>query len=360
MPGAPAFVAARARIVVADSDVAMRNLVAHALESVGAEVLLATTAAEAAQRMAEPGVAVVLAADRPDFSGASLIRMPEPAAAIRILLTTDPGLDSGPHGDRVVRFVMEPFEPRNLQAVVREALRRHRSEMETLRATSLVDAQVGRLQNRQKLLDAVVIERTKEIEQAYGKLKEASREAIQALAQAIEARDMYTKGHSARVARYSVALARETRYPEHEIETLEFAAFLHDVGKIGVRDSVLLKAGPLDEEEWKHMRTHPVVGYEIAVKLEIMRPLVSCIRNHHERWDGKGYPDGLAGDQIPLIARIVAIADAFDAMATDRPYKAALTLDESIAAFRKQRGVMYDPQLSELFIERVIGELKLA
>jgi HD-GYP domain-containing protein (c-di-GMP phosphodiesterase class II) len=141
------------------------------------------------------------------------------------------------------------------------------------------------------------------------------------------------------------------------MEALEFASFLHDIGKIGVRDAVLLKPGPLDEEEWVHMRTHPLKGYEIASQIDILKPTMPCIRNHHERWDGKGYPDGLAGDSIPLSARIVAIADAYDAMATDRPYKKALPLEECEGLLRKNAGVMFDPRLVEIFVKRKLGAL---
>src|SRR5262249_38677958 len=193
-------------------------------------------------------------------------------------------------------------------------------------------------------------------ETAYLKLKAANRQALLGLAEAIEAKDPYTKGHCGRVAAYALALAKEVRFDADAMEQLEFASFLHDIGKIGVRDAVLLKPGPLDEAEWKHMRVHPEIGHTISSQIEILRPTMACIRNHHERWDGKGYPDGLKGEQIPLEARIVSIADAFDAMATDRPYKKALSLEECRANFKKQSGVQFDPQLVQLWLEREIAE----
>jgi HD-GYP domain-containing protein (c-di-GMP phosphodiesterase class II) len=202
----------------------------------------------------------------------------------------------------------------------------------------------------------VVKERTEEIQTAYVKLKAANRQALLGLAEAIEAKDPYTKGHCGRVAAYSLALAQEARFPAGDMEQLEFSAFLHDIGKIGVRDAVLLKPGPLNDDEWKHMRIHPEVGAAIASQIEILHPTMSCIRNHHERWDGKGYPDGLVGEQIPLVARIVMIADAFDAMATDRPYKKALSIEECRGIFKKQAGTQFDPQLVQLWLEREIAE----
>jgi HD-GYP domain-containing protein (c-di-GMP phosphodiesterase class II) len=120
---------------------------------------------------------------------------------------------------------------------------------------------------------------------------------------------------------------------------------------------VLLKPGPLDDDEWIHMREHPVKGYEIAKNIEMLKPIMAAVRNHHERWDGSGYPDKMVGAEIPLAARLVAIADAYDAMATDRPYKKAMPLDECEAILRKTAGKMYDPELIEIFVSRHLGAL---
>ena len=174
---------------------------------------------------------------------------------------------------------------------------------------------------------------------------------------AIEAKDTYTKGHCGRVAAYSLVLAKEAGYPDDGLETMEFGAFLHDIGKIGIRDAVLLKPGPLDDDEWKHMREHAAKGYDIAVQIEMLKPILPAVRNHHERWDGSGYPDGMVGADIPLVARIVAIADAYDAMATDRPYKKAMPLDECEAILKKTGGKMYDPELCEIFCREHLGAL---
>jgi putative two-component system response regulator len=176
------------------------------------------------------------------------------------------------------------------------------------------------------------------------------------LARTIEAKDPYTKGHCGRTAVYATALGREARLSNDDMEVLEFGAFLHDIGKIGDKDAVLLKPGALDDEEWKHMKIHPVVGYQIAVQLDMLKPMIACIRNHHERWDGSGYPDKLKGEDIPLLARIVCLGDAYDAMATDRPYKKAIPMDECKKILRRQAGPQFDPDLVELFIARGIME----
>jgi HD-GYP domain-containing protein (c-di-GMP phosphodiesterase class II) len=259
----------------------------------------------------------------------------------------------------IVRFVGRPGERSRLVALVNEGLKFLRLVSEQRELVSRLSLEHDKLQRREKLLDMVVRERTKELEESYQKLKAANRQALFGLAEAIEAKDPYTKGHCGRVAAFSLVLAQDCGYPDEGLETLEVAAFLHDIGKIGIRDSVLLKPGPLDEEEWLHMRSHPSKGAEIANQIEMLGPIMPAVRNHHERWDGKGYPDGMRGEDIPLVARIVAIADAFDAMATDRPYKRGLPLEDCEAILRRNAGVMYDPDLVEVFCRNHLGALYL-
>ena len=237
-----------------------------------------------------------------------------------------------------------------------QGLRLARLEREQRDLVRKLGLEYTKLQRREKLLDQVVRERTRELETAYMHLKEANRGLLLGLAEVIEAKDAYTKGHCGRVAGYALCLARASGYPEANLETLEYASFLHDIGKIAVRDAVLQKPGPLGDDEWNHMRIHPVVGDTIASQIEMLRPLRPAIRNHHERWDGDGYPDKLRGPEIPLEARIVCIADAWDAMATDRPYKTALPLSDCYGFLRKGQGRQFDPDLVETFITDKIGE----
>jgi putative two-component system response regulator len=256
-----------------------------------------------------------------------------------------------------VRFVARAGQRTHLTALIGEAVKLLALVEEQRALVRRLGAEHERLKRRGTLLDVVVKERTKELEDSYAKLKQAHRQALFGLAEAIEAKDPYTKGHCGRVAAYALILAKEAGYPADGLETLEFGAFLHDIGKIGIRDAVLLKPGPLDEAEWAHMREHPVKGYEIARRIEMLHPIMAAVRNHHERWDGTGYPDRMRGEEIPLAARLVAIADAYDAMATDRPYKAGLPLPECERLLRKNAGTMFDPALIELFIARKVGAI---
>ena len=237
-----------------------------------------------------------------------------------------------------------------------EGLRLQKLEREQKELIKKLSGEYSKLQKREKLLDTVVKERTRELQIAYDSLQTNSRQALLGFAEAIEAKDPYTKGHCGRTSVYSMSLGREIGLSSSELETLEFGAFLHDIGKIGVRDAVLLKPAALDDDEWKHMKIHPAVGSTIASQLDLLRPIIPCIRNHHERWAGGGYPDNLAGEKIPLLARIVAIGDAYDAMATDRPYKASLPVSECVEIFKRTAGAQFDPMLVDSFIRSGIME----
>lgn len=165
--------------------------------------------------------------------------------------------------------------------------------------------------------------------------------SIHSLVSALEAKDVYTRGHSERVGEYAVALAE--RIGGVDTHSLRVGARLHDIGKIGVASGILGKDGPLEVEEMDRVREHPSIGVEILAPLLDDRAALNVVRYHHERWDGAGYPDGLAGEDIPLEARIVAVADTFDAMTTSRPYRAALTVDQAVAEIRREAGRQFDP-----------------
>jgi putative nucleotidyltransferase with HDIG domain len=177
-----------------------------------------------------------------------------------------------------------------------------------------------------------------------------SQDVIRTLAQALEARDHYTQGHSSRVSDVAVRLARALGLNREELETVRLGCLLHDVGKIHVPDAVLRKPGALDEEEFAMMRKHPAIGEQICRPLAFARPCLSIIRHHHERWDGRGYPDGLKGEEISLHARIAAVADAWDAMTSDRPYRTALPEAVAFGRLLDGAGTQFDPNMVELFV----------
>ncbi len=185
----------------------------------------------------------------------------------------------------------------------------------------------------------------------YEEINDNYLKTIAALASAIDARDPYTKYHSENVTRYSLAMANQMQLNYHDKEVLIRAALLHDIGKIGVRDNVLLKNGKLTDEEFAQIKTHSPKGEEIIKSLPFLKETAVLIRHHHERYDGKGYPDGIRADTIELGSRIIAVADTFDAMTTDRPYRKRLSVEEAVKELERSKGTQLDPEIVTLFIK---------
>lgn len=178
-------------------------------------------------------------------------------------------------------------------------------------------------------------------------------DTIAALSKALEARDSYSEGHSQRVAEYTKMLAKMIGLPEEEQELLYNSGLLHDVGKIGIRDAVLLKDGRLTEEEYNIIKMHPVYGYEIAKNIDFLKPMLPMIRHHHEKVDGTGYPDRIKQDDIPLGARLMALADVYDAVTTDRPYRKGMSQERALSIFKKDAGTHFDAELVDAFLKGV-------
>lgn len=175
--------------------------------------------------------------------------------------------------------------------------------------------------------------------------------AITAIATTIEAKDPYTSGHSNRVAKCSVAIASRLGVDEETLKNLNFMALLHDIGKIGVPDAVLNKPHPLSDEEFSFIKKHPVIGHDILKNITTIPDVNVGALYHHERYDGKGYPNALSGEDIPFFARIIAIADTYDAMTSDRAYRKALTNEDVIIELEKNRGKQFDPEIQDVFVE---------
>jgi putative nucleotidyltransferase with HDIG domain len=195
-------------------------------------------------------------------------------------------------------------------------------------------------------------EMTASLEEKTAALEETTFASMEALARAIDARDPSTFGHSARVAALSIEIADEMQLPVKERESLRRAALLHDIGKIGVEDRVLRKPGPLNDAEMGEMRQHSRIGHDMLEGLRFLRPSLPGILHHHERWDGAGYPAGLSGTSIPLLVRIITVADVFDALTSDRPYRRGLSFAEASAAIRQDAGRKFDPDVVSAFMAR--------
>lgn len=187
--------------------------------------------------------------------------------------------------------------------------------------------------------------------QLYEDLNRLFLSTITAFAKAIEAKDPYTRGHSERVRDISVAIARELGLEKQNLKDLEITALLHDIGKIGISETVLRKPGKLDDNEFAEIKKHPGIGAEILGSIRQLETAIPGIKHHQERFDGKGYPDGLKGDKIPLFGRIIAVADTFDAMTSDRPYRNRLSDETAIAELEKYSGIQFAPDCVKAFIK---------
>ena len=309
-------------ILVVEDDEANRVLLRHVLESEG-YLVHAVGDGEAGLRAVarvRPDL-VLLDVGLPGLGGYELtsrLRLDPRHATLPILLLTGrtassdvvTGLDAGADD-----FITKPFSQPELVARIRSALRLRR-------------ALVG---------------------------MEAAHAVVAALANAVEAKDAPTERHCERLALLASRLGQRVGLSSAELDAVAYGALLHDVGKIGVPDLVLTKAGPLTEEEWALVRRHPEIGERICAPLESFAAFGTIIRHHHERWDGTGYPDGLRGEAASLGARIVGIVDAFDAMTHDRPYRGALSTAQALDELRQGAGRQFDPGLARVFVEEIAG-----
>jgi putative two-component system response regulator len=182
---------------------------------------------------------------------------------------------------------------------------------------------------------------------------ENTEQVIFTLAAAVEAKDPTAERHLQNIARYAVRLGQALGLEQHQLMLLRYGGILHDIGKVGVSEAILSKPGPLTEAEWEKMRQHPVIGERICAPLRFSHEVGPIIRHHHERWDGQGYVDSLSGEKIPLLARVISVVDAFDTMSSDRPYRKALPIDETVRRLSDGAGTQWDPAITRVFLELV-------
>jgi putative two-component system response regulator len=201
--------------------------------------------------------------------------------------------------------------------------------------------------------------RTEEVMHSRDRIKTQFINTIRALEKALQAKNVYTEGHSRRVAEKSIEIARAMKVPLQQIRHIELGALFHDIGKIGIRDDVLNKPGRLTESEYEHMKLHPIVAEQILSPIEELRPIVDIVKHEHERWDGKGYPTGLRGTQIPLGSRLIAITDAWDSMVYDRVYRKAIAHDLALAEIEKNAGTQFDPDCVRVFCDLERARLRV-
>ena len=325
----------KARLLIVDDEPAVRDILSRSLQAGGYECVPAGEVAAALAELETGNIDLVLSdIMMPGRSGIDLLgevtsRWPDVGV---IMLTAVADTSTAIHAMRLGAFdyIIKPFNLEEVQLSVERALEKR----------NLV------LSNReyQQFLEQKVEEQTAEI-------RETSLGAIQALAEALEAKDAYTNGHTRRVTEVTAALAREKGLSEEEVAKIRLAGLLHDIGKIGVPEEILQKPSRLTADEFEQISQHSVIGERILRPLIRDREILAMVRHHHERFAGGGYPEGISGEEIPLGSRLMAVADAYDAMTSNRPYRKALSPEEARRQLLQNRGIQFDPEAVDLFIQ---------
>ena len=294
---------------------------------------------------------ILLDIKMPDITGLQLLPMVKsgfPLVPV-VMLTAQTDLETGLEAMRsgAFDFLTKPVRKDGLLETIKKALGYREILLENDRLTK---------ENReyQQNLEKMVEERSGELMNAYKMLKETNLSTVRVLAETIEAKDPYTRGHCNRVR----VLSRETAIllgmKEQTIESLEYSALLHDIGKIAIPINLLHKTGSLDPDERMKFEDHPGIGENILKVVDFFAPCLNIVRHHHERWDGLGYPDGIAGDSIELPTRIVQITDAFDAMTSNRPYREALPRESALKELYEGKGTQFNPDIVDVFIDKKV------
>ena len=329
-------------ILIIDDEQTIRMLLIQRLSRDGFRCFEAGNSEEALDKLEENAIALVLLDIKmPGKSGIELLpeiksKYPD-IAVIMVTATTD--IDVAVHALKqgAYDYITKPFNLNEATLNVSRALEKRRLELEN--------------REYQQHLEDKVTEQTEKIRASFFS-------AVTSLAVALEAKDEYTHGHSGKVAELAAVLSEAIGLSRESINEIKLAGLIHDIGKIGVKESVLNKPSRLTEDEFRHIQNHPVTGERILSPIASGDEILQLIRHHHERYDGTGYPDKLKGNQIPLYARIIAIADAFEAMTSKRPYRNAMDKKEACVEIERGKGTQFDPEIADALL-RIVDVLKL-
>jgi putative two-component system response regulator len=341
MPSRYTAVTETPRCLIVDDEPRLRQVLMHLMRNDGFSCLEAGNGEEAVAMLEQQPVTLVMSDLRmPKMDGVGLLRQirgrwPD-AAVVMITAVADVEVAVSCLAMGAMDYLTKPFHLEEVRARVSQALEKRRLILEN--------------RDYQDRLEERVAVQARRLEELF-------LASVQSLAEALEVKDPYTRGHSIRVSHYSSAIARVLDLDTDVVRQIELGGQVHDIGKIGVREAVLNKPGPLTDEEYAHIMTHPLVGWRILGPLLSEAPLsLSIVRSHHERWDGRGVPDGLAGDAIPLEARITAVADSYDAMTSARPYRPAqLTPAQALTEIQANSGTQFDPTIVDAFVAAIAG-----
>ena len=328
------------KILIVDDETCVRELLTHFLSQKGYDCVTVENASCALDSMEQEHFPLVISDIRmPGLDGIALlqeIKKREPFTEVIMataLSETATAIEAMRHG--AYDYVLKPFDLSAVGVSVQRALERRQLLIEN--------------KEYHNHLEEKVREKTSELLEKNMQLRLLFLNTIQSLVHTLEAKDTYTEGHSRRVAEISLCIAERLSFSSEELEKLHLAGILHDIGKIGVREECLNKPGTLTDEEYEEIKQHPLISERILKPLEELHGILDDIRHHHERYDGYGYPHGLKGETIPLGSRILAVADSYDAMTSDRPYRPALSSEKALKELEVNAGKQFDPKLVQVF-----------
>jgi len=328
-------------ILVVDDEEAIREVVSTMLESKGYHCT-AVSNGRAGQDQVKRATPDLVLSDMimPEMDGIKLLewlRQYDPEVPV-IMVTAIHDISTALEAIRrgAYDYILKPFEKDQLYLGVNRALQHRRLVAEN--------------RNYQRTLEELVEAKTARLTEALARLEQSYDDTLEALGSALDLKDAETEGHCQRVTAFTISIARTVPVPNANLAILARAAFLHDIGKMGVPDNVLLKPGPLDDAEKAIMRKHCQIGYDMLIRIPFLRDAAEIVLAHQEFYDGTGYPRGLKGEQIPLGARIFSIADSMDAMISDRPYRKALPMSHARQEIKRCAGTQFDPKLVEVFL----------
>jgi putative nucleotidyltransferase with HDIG domain len=332
-------------LLVVDDEEAIRNALRKYLVLQGYEVTVAATGEEALTVLRRQKVTgILLDVNLPGTNGIDLvprIMELEPTVALLMLTAVNDATSAALCMQRgALDYLIKPIDLGHLGRAIARALERRHTMLEGQQINQWLKEEVA-LRVAERRLELATQERI-------------SVATLEALVNALEAKDPYLRGHSARVADLSASVAAHLGRPDEEIEAIRTAGRLHDIGKIGIREEILNKQGPLSDEEYEHVKQHVLVGSQILAPLVHLRDVIAFVRSHHERWDGFGYPDKLAGEAIPLGARIIGAVEIYDALTTARPYQEKMEPDLAVERMRDLIGTAMDPLIHEA-LEAVVS-----
>jgi putative two-component system response regulator len=331
----------RERILIVDDEDNIRSILMRHLEKEGADCVESASALDALCKLQIQTFSLVISDIlMPGMSGMEFLRLVQkqnPETAF-IMITGFKDIHTAVDSLRIGAFdyITKPFDLMTVRYSVDRALEHRRLLLAN--------------RNHRKNLEEEIRRRTFELNEALQDVEESYKITLEALVTALDAREHETQAHSQRVREYTLTLAKGLGLKHDDLIQIGRAALLHDVGKIGIPDSILLKPGKLSDEEWVEMRKHPQIGYDILKSIGFLSPAAEIVLCHQERWDGTGYPNRLARLNIPLGARIFAVVDTLDAMTSDRPYRKAMTFEAAWDEIRRSSGTQFDPRIAEAFL----------